>query len=122
MNYLNYGDYLCHWGVKGQKWGVRKEEDISNGNISNKQPSSVPNFVKNKMIKNESKKVGDTTAAIIAGVGALTIASALALSKSENMKKTMNATKIGVITTGLLSTVGGITASSITKKKLKNNL
>lgn len=37
-----YNDYLCHYGVKGMKWGIRKEKPKVG-----KKVSKIKNFFKN---------------------------------------------------------------------------
>lgn len=43
------GDILKHHGVKGQKWGVRKEEDTGGGRITGKQAVEVNDVTKSFM-------------------------------------------------------------------------
>lgn len=37
MDYLEFKNYLSHHGVKGMKWGVRKEEDESEAEFRRKK-------------------------------------------------------------------------------------
>ncbi len=70
---MNYDDALCHYGVKGMKWGVRKSKKSWAARAANKYINLREKFGKSKLkegLKVAAKSVAIGTA-IGSGIGAL---------------------------------------------------
>lgn len=97
-------DYLCHHGVKGMKWGRRKQK-VSSGvkktgskKISNKQKKTL-----SKANKEKVKKVAKT-AAVVAGSAAA--ATALAAIGSIAYKNYVDSHMLGPVASGYIAVNG----------------
>lgn len=83
-------DYLIHHGVKGMKWGVRKDEYKSADRATRK--SIRDEYKKNESTKDKLKRYGKNAAIGVgvaaavgaAGIGGLTLANSIYSAKNRN--------------------------------------
>lgn len=77
MSNVNYSNTLIHWGVKGMRWGVRKDRKSSKVNAKTKTPLTR---------KQKVKRVAIITGSLLAAAGAAYISKKLYDSKKLDKK------------------------------------
>lgn len=99
---MNSKDYLAHHGVKGMKWGVRK--DRTRG--SSKKAIPLEKFDTEKFKKEQYRKIGKKAAvASLASIGSMAAGALMAKNSVGGEASTvlLNAGAVGLVATGRLA-------------------
>ena len=117
---MQYNDiYLCHYGVKGMHWGVRKARNTTSISTKNRNARrSKSNTTSNRSEKNTS--IGVSVAKTVATTGVKTVLSgqASAFAKTTLIPAAMKAVPVAGITAAApyalgAAVVGGVVAGSV---------
>lgn len=116
MNYYISDSELYHFGIKGQKWGIRRYQnpDGSLTALGKQKYGTKKNFEEHK---NKLKKRAAAGAAIAAGTGGIAAGSALVATKLLKAKQAAeHARKVNLA----LKIVGGVVLSKIALNAISN--